>query len=314
MILIAIITLVIAAIMRLAGSNGNSNAVAVPAAVSQPENTAPQQIVGGPCDYQSVPGTCHISSITPDGTVNFTYAPTGQLPDTPLAENLNGERSDTMNIFNPDDLPAKAGDTVACEAQLETKGTCTPVIFRLVAPPVQNSAGNASASADGLHMYQNDRLSFQLEIPNYVQPVENNNVVWLGVKEAFGVTYPDYEKTFQKITGSGTAYEKASGIPWAILVGKVSNDKELESLIQQRYGKTCKLGEKTPGEQAGSYDLQIKSTGPDGGCFINYAVAIKYDPDKKIAAIWDIGQAPTFISSSDEVFDPIMSASFRFID
>jgi hypothetical protein len=100
------------------------------------------QIMGGPCNYQSVPGSCHISSITPDGTVRFNYSANGQLSpdDIPLEKNLNGEHSDTLNILNADNVPIKSGDTIACEAQLITKGTCTPVIFRFVAPPIFNSA------------------------------------------------------------------------------------------------------------------------------------------------------------------------------
>jgi hypothetical protein len=90
------------------------------------------QIVGGPCDYDKVPGTCKIISITQDDNVKFTFTSTSPLPTNDLAKNLNGQHSDAQYIFNAQNIPLKSGDAVNCEASLITKGTCTPVIIRLV--------------------------------------------------------------------------------------------------------------------------------------------------------------------------------------
>lgn len=89
------------------------------------------QIVGGQCEYDKVPGTCAILSLdkTTD-TAKFNFASTGTLPDSPLAKNLNGEHSDTLSILNNQNLSLKIGEKLNCEAYLEIKGTCTPVIFK----------------------------------------------------------------------------------------------------------------------------------------------------------------------------------------
>jgi len=90
------------------------------------------QIVGGPCSYEKVLGTCKIISVTQDDNVKFTFTSTSPLPTNDLAKNLNGQHSDAQYIFNAQNLPLKSEDIINCEASLITKGTCTPVIIRLV--------------------------------------------------------------------------------------------------------------------------------------------------------------------------------------
>ncbi|MFZ2188593.1 MAG: hypothetical protein WAV73_03485 [Candidatus Moraniibacteriota bacterium] len=90
------------------------------------------QIVGRPCSYDKVPGTCKIISVTQDDNVKFTFTAIDPLPTSDLAKNLNGDHTDAQYIFNDQNLPLKSGDTINCEASLINKGTCTPVIIRLV--------------------------------------------------------------------------------------------------------------------------------------------------------------------------------------
>jgi|GEM_PF-2931602 len=88
------------------------------------------QIIGGPCEYAKIPGTCIILAIAQDNTAKFTFTATSKLPTSGLAKNLNGEHLDTLNILDSQNLSLNIGDKINCEASIETKGTCTPVIFR----------------------------------------------------------------------------------------------------------------------------------------------------------------------------------------
>jgi hypothetical protein len=49
------------------------------------------------------------------------------------------------------------------------------------------------------------------------------------------------------------------------------------------------------------------------GCFVNYITHIKYSPERKLVASWDIGQDANFVRE-EEVLDIIMTDSFKFID
>lgn len=90
------------------------------------------QIEGGPCTYEKVLGICKVLSLDQDNTANFTFSATGALPNNPLADSLNGNHSDTLSILNGQNISIKVGDKISCEASLETKGTCTPVIFKFI--------------------------------------------------------------------------------------------------------------------------------------------------------------------------------------
>jgi hypothetical protein len=115
------------------------------------------QIVGGPCSYDKVPGTCSILSVGQDETVKFIFAATDTLPDNPLATNLNGEHFDTLNILNDQNLSIKVGDKLACEAQIETKGTCTPVIFKFT--------GSNDEAMNDWQTYANKKYGYSVNYP-----------------------------------------------------------------------------------------------------------------------------------------------------
>ena len=96
-----------------------------------PNETKPQ-IVGGQCEYEKITGNCDILSISPDNIVKFYFSKAEPLPDTSLTKNLIGNHSDALNILNNQNLSVKVGDRFSCEAQIETKGTCTPVVFKFI--------------------------------------------------------------------------------------------------------------------------------------------------------------------------------------
>ena len=238
--------------------------------------------------------------------MKFAFAATGTLPDNPLAKNLNGEHFDSMNIFNDQNLSVKVGDKMNCEASIETKGTCTPVIFKLA---------STDQAMNDMHIYQNKKLGIELEMPNDTKVVESGNVVWISVENSHGVFYPEYSKDLKQINSLSSNYKKVSGISWAILVEKAQNDTELESFIKERYGKDCKLGAINPSSQGGVFDVTVDAgnSAPGEGCFLNWALAIKYYPEKGLVAAWDLGQAPNFFDANGAVLDEQMSKSFKFI-
>jgi hypothetical protein len=130
-IIIVVIAITVGTFIWLSQKNNSLDQATTTFAPQVAETTQPQ-IVGGPCEYDKVPGTCKIISVTQDDNVKFTFTSTGPLPESDLAKNLNGQHSDTQYIFNAQNLPIKSGDKISCEASLINKGTCTPVIIRLV--------------------------------------------------------------------------------------------------------------------------------------------------------------------------------------
>ena len=96
---------------------------------------------GGPCEYNSIPGSCQITEITaadptkmcgPDPMeVTFQFTPTDpnvtlRFSNTPQSLRVNLSGDDPSSGC----LAAKGvtvGATFACHRREETKGTCTPV-------------------------------------------------------------------------------------------------------------------------------------------------------------------------------------------
>lgn len=187
-----------------------------------------------------------------------------------------------------------------------------------------------SSLDENWQLYRNDRLGFEIKLPKAVnlwtdegavkthpvKTLENDNIVWFTPEGS-----PDYVERAKIITGNQPEFEKVQGIPWAILLKKASNDAELENFIQQRYGHECRLGEKKTTNQTGVFDVSIKTSEgeePGEGCFLNWALVIKYAPEKGLVVAWDLGQATTFntIDSKGNLlqsFDQEMTESFKFI-
>lgn len=91
-------------------------------------------VVGGECEYDKIPGTCEIISIAQDKTVKFTFSSNGPMTNNSLlAESLKGEHIDLLSYLIPyQNYTIKEGEKITCEANLITKGTCTPIIFKFI--------------------------------------------------------------------------------------------------------------------------------------------------------------------------------------
>lgn len=188
-------------------------------------------------------------------------------------------------------------------------------------PQNSNSAvktGSQKVSVDDIwQLYTNYDLGFSLKVlketKSYgkMEIVENNNVVYLITDK--GTTY---QRLQDNLNSSGSDIEKATGIPWAILIKKVNNDEELEKFLKEKYGEGCQLGEKKSTDQTGVFDIQIKGDGKDLGstkCPVNFLTVVKYYPAKQVVASWDIGQDYNF-AVGDNAVDEEMIESFRFIE
>lgn len=122
-------------------------------------------------------------------------------------------------------------------------------------------------------------------------------------------------ENFEQNTGDLTWW-----IGWKINVFSAQNEADLERYIQQHYGSGCLVRKHTESSQAGTYDMEILEDGlsPEiSTCWVNYMVAIKYSPEHKKFAVWDMGQDWSFIASTDPGIgglDGHIVESFRFLE
>lgn len=93
---------------------------------------------------------------------------------------------------------------------------------------------------------------------------------------------------------------------WTLHVAWVNNEEELASFIDDTYGESCTIGEKTPAEQNGVFKVGC-SSGCCGG------KQIFYYPEKNISITWGTGNDRTFVLPNDVTADTEMIESFEFI-
>lgn len=107
---------------------------------------------------------------------------------------------------------------------------------------------------------------------------------------------------------------------WKIVATVATNDAQIESAIQDRFGSGCSLGDRTLSDsQADVYDIDIKTDGKDlseSDCPINYRAVVKYYPKTNVLITWSMGQAQTFWKSFEppEDYDQRVLSSFTFLD
>lgn len=88
-------------------------------------------IIGGQCEYEKIPGTCEIISVTKDNTVSFSFVSKNSLPaNNELVKSLSGTHTESLSRLNGQAFAVDPSEKIDCEASLITKGTCTPIIFR----------------------------------------------------------------------------------------------------------------------------------------------------------------------------------------
>ena len=114
---------------------------------------AKEPVVGGKCSYDTFQGKCTIVSVGNDFSVDFKFVLTQNIS----TQGMNGFEADTLNRLtaqgyvsgresagdlglnclktqeisssNLDRCGLKVNSTFDCEHHVETKGTCTPLIF-----------------------------------------------------------------------------------------------------------------------------------------------------------------------------------------
>ena len=107
---------------------------------------------------------------------------------------------------------------------------------------------------------------------------------------------------------------------WSIRVVDIEGQEELESFVKTRYGRGCSVGEMAPSPaDPRLVDVTLDGDGKDlesTECPVNYRTVLKYDRLRGKLAVWDMGQAYTFVGAVDYtiVYDDTMIESFRFID
>jgi hypothetical protein len=153
-------------------------------------------------------------------------------------------------------------------------------------------------------------------IPNRIL-AENNNF-YLNQQYSLGFDWQNgkfikKENTFVPEYDGQPGY----GTSWHIIILEARDEKELDSLIKQKYGSGCGHGPKQETVFAGSYDLKLIGDGKDLGstaCPVNYKYYIRYSPARKKVAFWQTGQECIIGLSFDDCFDQKISDSFHFIN
>jgi len=104
---------------------------------------------------------------------------------------------------------------------------------------------------------------------------------------------------------------------WNIISEKVTNDQELDTFIKRHFNPACRLGEKTPSQQTGVFDVVVEGDGkqpPETKCWLNYAYVVKYSPEKQRTFTWDLGQACSFYyNEHNDCYSMEMQDSFKVL-
>lgn len=201
--------------------------------------------------------------------------------------------------------------------------------FSIKAPKemLQNHGSCKWNEEDGDHSYRPDPALVPVKIYEDTQ----NSTVYIASEyyyELAGETIENYvsyysecnkvpnslERVRTELRAERGHYQQA----WDIIVKEVTNDSQLESFIKERYDSGCGLGEKTPGDQEGVFNVGIEGT-IETGCIVNYMTVLRYYPPKNKVVSWHLGQAPTFYKTlggagqEDIIYDQEMAESFRFL-
>lgn len=104
---------------------------------------------------------------------------------------------------------------------------------------------------------------------------------------------------------------------WHIEVEKITSEEELENFMKRRWGSGCSVGEKTPAEQEGVFNVEIEGDGksPNESECHNFFVSfeIRHYPEKQKVVTWCRGQDVSFWNEGyKEFYDGEMYKSFKF--
>ena len=197
------------------------------------------------------------------------------------------------------------------------------------ASSVVSSASPESGTIDeSMFLYTDTVLGFSLRLPKRVYAGPTLPSVEVSVFEDHEhqrdfVAVKEWDKNVEGNSMQKTTLKhlQESDYPpgrWEILSRPIQNDGELQTFIKERYGKDCRVGEKLPTKQAGTWDVKIGGfTMPeDGDCFVNYATVIRYSPSRQQVIFWNMGQDVNFVAGmtpDSRVYDDDIVDSFRFL-
>jgi hypothetical protein len=129
-------------------------------------------------------------------------------------------------------------------------------------------------------------------------------------KENGSISYTDckvVKNTPELITAAMKTTPDMSGAVWSINYKRIQNDAELEKFVKEMHGTTCKVKEKASFSKD-VFDIQIVNgdTNTDNAankCTLNYNYVMRYNPVKKVAINWNLGQSSALFRSYDRGTD-----------
>ncbi len=168
----------------------------------------------------------------------------------------------------------------------------------------------------GWNLYKNYDEGYSLEVPKIsdiytCDGMERVPVTVIRVGNISYVTTEYIYKNCQKTYVTSIPQERST--PWKIISRDISDLNALGNFVKEMYGEGCTI------ETVSSEGfVEINTTGPDGGCFINYISSIRYNEARGKAHSFDIGQDSNFYLSSSDSFegasyDSDMMESFKFL-
>ncbi len=103
--------------------------------------------------------------------------------------------------------------------------------------------------------------------------------------------------------------KKAFHLP-IVVDANVESEKDLLAFIQKKYGETCTI-DRIKYDEGALAPVWIKTTGIEGGCWINWRIALWYSPINKIVIAMDFGQKSPLAKS---IFSGEVDYTYAFID
>jgi hypothetical protein len=211
-----------------------------------------------------------------------------------------------------------------------------------------NTTGNNSTSSgnkgtltsvdDQWNLYANSQLGFSIKVPKQVvsnstssngqqlepiQVLEDQDTVYITSPSDFNAE--KIKANLAQTSMSGVEKLHNQAMTWAILVEPAADEAAVTKFIKDRYGASCGLGE-IKDDSRGFKQVNVKGSDTDKedfSCWMYFAYVIYYDPQKKILANWDLGQALRFelkpgdlanmTDAKTQAADAIMQESFKFL-
>lgn len=207
------------------------------------------------------------------------------------------------------------------------------------------AASTLESIDDTWNQYTNSTLGFSIKIPKTwpefygncvwkedesswrpeektvaIQNFEDSDSVWFASEYWYklgGESKEEYRTLFSECDKTTTTLDELKGLEAGhgphstkLTVKTVKNDDELTAVVKDAFGAGCNIEKSEAG--GGVYDVTITNGGLDNpDCQINYALTIKYAPEKNKALLWPLGQDFVFRNESGG-YDQEVLASFKF--